>query len=164
MVIELELESTTLTPSTRRRRVAGIDASMASRRRRYAVSTASIAGVFGIYVNMIVPKIPGSKAYAHLSFGVLVIALVSLCKGRIYDLKTALASPPGQEELGYRVELKARDPGEHVALNDKSGKRRDLEADALVMVNLVTDSERNLNLNLNLTPSLRRRRWHRSTS
>ena len=131
---------------------------MASRRGRRVASTASIAGVAGIYVNMIVPKIPGSKVPAHLSFGVLVIALVSLCKGRAYDLKTALASPPGEMELGFRVELKAREPGEQVRLNDKPGKRRDLEADALVVVDLVTDSEWNLNLNLNLTRSLRRRR------
>ena len=117
---------------------------------------------------MIVPKIPGPKDSAHLSFVVLVIALVFLCKGRTYDLKTALESPPGQEELGYRVELKAREPGEQVNLNDKQGsrpgKRRDLETDALVVVDLVTDSERNLNLNLNLTRSLRRHRWRRSTS
>ena len=97
---------------------------------------------------MIVPKIPGSKDSAHLSFVVMVIALVFLCKGRTYDLKTALASPLGQEELGYRVELKARDPGEQVTLNTTPGKRRDLEADALVVVNLVTDSERNLKLEL----------------
>ena len=125
---------------------------------------ASIAGVFGIYVNMIVPKIPGSKVSAHFVFLVLVIALVSLCKGRTYDLKTALASPPGQEELGYQVELKAREPGKDIELNDNSDKRRDLEAAALVVVDLVTDSERNLNLNLNLTRSLRRHRWRRSTS
>jgi hypothetical protein len=125
---------------------------------------ASIAGVFGIYVNMIVPKIPGSKVSAHFVFLVLVIALVSLCKGRTYDLKTALASPPGQEELGYQVELKAREPGKDIELNDNSDKRRDLEAAALVVVDLVTDSERNLNLNLNLTRSLRRRRWRHSTS
>ena len=116
---------------------------------------------------MIFPKIPGSKVSAHFVFLVLVIALVSLCKGRTYDLVTALASPPRQEELGYRVELKAREPGEQVTLNDKQGsrpgKRRDLEADALVVVNLVTDSERNLNLNLNLTRSLRWSRWRRST-
>ena len=125
---------------------------------------ASIAGVFGIYVNMIVPKIPGSKVSAHFVFLVLVIALVSLCKGRTYDLKTALASPPGQEELGYQVELKAREPGKDIELNDNSDKRRDLEAAALVVVDQVTDSERNLNLNLNLTRSLRRRRWRHSTS
>ena len=124
---------------------------------------ASIAGVFGIYVNMIVPKIPGSKVSAHFVFLVLVIALVSLCKGRTYDLKTALASPPGQEELGYQVELKAREPGKDIELNDNSDKRRDLEAAALVVVDLVTDSEWNLNLNLNLTRSLRRSRRHRST-
>ena len=112
---------------------------------------------------MIVPKIPGSKVPAHFLFVVLVIALVSLCKGRAYDLETALGSPPGQEELGYQVELKARDPGEKFELN-KGDKRRDLEAAALVVVNLVTDSERNLNLNLNLTRSLRRSRWRRSTS
>ena len=112
---------------------------------------ASIAGVFGIYVNMIVPKIPGSKAYAHLSFGVLVIALVFLCKGRAYDLKTALGSPPGEKELGYQVELKAREPGEKFHVNDergkrdRPGKRRDLEAAALVVVDLVTDSEWNFN-------------------
>ena len=141
---------------------------MASRRGLRVASTASIAGVAGIYFNMIVPKIPGPKDSAHLSFVVLVIALVFLCKGRTYDLKTALESPPGQEELGYRVELKAREPGEQVNLNDKQGsrpgKRRDLETDALVVVDLVTDSEWNLNLNLNLTRSLRRRRWRRSTS
>ena len=136
---------------------------MASRRGLRVASTASIAGVFGIYVNMIVPKIPGSKVSAHFVFLVLVIALVSLCKGRAYDLKTALASPPGQEELGFKVELKAREPGEQVDLN-RFGKRRDLEADALVVVNLVTDSERNLNLNLNLTRSLRRSRRRHSTS
>ena len=113
---------------------------------------------------MIVPKIPGSKVPAHFLFVVLVIALVSLCKGRTYDLKTALASLPGERELGWKVELKAREPGEKVTLNDKPGKRRDKEADALVMVDLVIGSEWNLNLNLSLTRSLRRRRWRHSTS
>ena len=116
---------------------------------------------------MIVPKIPGSKVPAHFLFVVLVIALVFLCKGRTYDLKTALESPPGEKELGYQVELKARKPGEHVDLNTSTRtgdiKRRDLEAAALVVVDLVTDSELNLNLNLNLTRSLRRSRRHRST-
>ena len=137
---------------------------MASRRGRRVESMASIAGVAGIHVTMIVPKIPGSKVSAHFVFLVLVIALVSLCKGRTYDLKTALASPPGEKELGYQVELKAREPGEKVALNDKPRKRRDLEAAALVVVDLVTDSEWNLNLNLSLTRPLRLRRWRRSTS
>ena len=140
---------------------------MASRRGRRVASTASIAGVAGIYVTMIVPKIPGSKVPAHFLFVVLVIALVSLCKGRAYDLETALESPPGERELGFRVELKARDPGEQIVLNSTDNnreKRRDLETDALVVVDLVTDSEWNLNLNLNLTRSLRRRRWRRSTS
>ena len=68
------------------------------------------------------------------------------------------------KELGYQVELKAREPGKDIELNDNSDKRRDLEAAALVVVDLVTDSERNLNLNLNLTRSHRRRRWRRSTS
>ena len=118
---------------------------MASRRGRRIASTASIAGVAGIYFNMIVPKIPGPKDSAHLSFVVLVIALVFLCKGRTYDLKTALESPPGEMELGYQVELKAREPEEYVKLNDRPDKRRDLEAAALVVVDLVTDSEWNFN-------------------
>merc|ERR1719248_41225 len=39
-------------------------------------------------------------------------------------------------ELGYQVELKAREPEEYVKLNDRPDKRRDLEAAALVVVDL----------------------------